>query len=163
MESPLATPPLPLTGGCQCGAVRYTISGPPVVFYLCHCTECQKQSSSAFGESLRVRAEDFVIEGKTAVFLRPIAQGGHQACTFCPACGTRLTHQRPGYGDKLNVKAGTLDDTTWLAPAGHIWVASKQAHSTIAPDALAYARQPDTDTALEARWRAMTPAWHPDG
>ncbi|MEQ8746256.1 GFA family protein [Pyruvatibacter sp.] len=155
------TPEIPLKGGCQCGAVRYTISGPPVVFYLCHCTECQKQTSSAFGESLRVNLGDFTIEGPTKVFLRPISKGGHQTCTFCDACGTRLTHQRPGYGDKLNVKAGTLDDTSWLVPAGHIWVASKQPHITIRDDELAYAHQPESDAALEARWQAMTPMWHP--
>lgn len=163
MMTPLETPPLPLTGGCQCGAVRYTISGPPVVFYLCHCTECQTQSSSAFGESLRVRLADFDITGPTKVFLRPIAKGGHQTCTFCEVCGTRLTHQRDGYGDKLNVKAGTLDDAKWLVPAGHIWASSKQAHMDLAAYDLVYPHQPETDKDLEARWRAMTPAWHPEG
>ena len=158
---PLDPPPLPLTGGCQCGAVRYTISGPPVVFYLCHCTECQKQTSSAFGESLRVNLADFTIEGPTKTFLRPIAKGGHQTCTFCGTCGTRLTHQRPGYGDKLNVKAGSLDDAKWLVPAGHIWVSSKQAHINIRDDELAYPHQPGSDDALEDKWRAMTPAWYP--
>ncbi|MDW3098130.1 MAG: GFA family protein [Alphaproteobacteria bacterium] len=157
----LKPPPLPLTGGCQCGAVRYTISGPPVVFYLCHCTECQKQTSSAFGESLRVQRADFEMEGPTKTFLRPISKGGHQTCTFCETCGTRLTHQRPGYGDKLNVKAGTLDDASWLVPAGHIWALSKQAHVAIRDDELAYPHQPETDADLEARWQAMTPTWYP--
>ncbi len=159
----LETPALPLEGGCQCGAVRYTISGPPVVFYLCHCTECQKQSSSAFGESLRVNLADFTISGPTRTWRRPIGDGTrHQACTFCDTCGTRLTHQRPGYGDRLNVKAGTLDDTRWLVPAGHIWTRSKQAHVAIGPDELTYPQQPEADATLEARWRAMTPGWlHP--
>lgn len=38
----------PQSGGCQCGAIRYEISGPPAAVYACHCTECQKQSGSAF-------------------------------------------------------------------------------------------------------------------
>lgn len=157
----LSLPKLPLEGGCQCGAVRYTVSGPPVVFYLCHCTECQKHTSSAFGESLRVNVADFTIDGPTKVFLRPIAKGGHQICTFCETCGTRVTHQRPGYGDKLNVKAGTLDNARWLVPAGHIWASSKQAHITIRDDELSYRHQPESDDALEAKWRAMTPDWYP--
>ena len=45
---------LPLEGGCQCGAVRYAISAAPLTLYCCHCTECQAQSSSAFGMSMLV-------------------------------------------------------------------------------------------------------------
>ena len=51
--SPPARSSLPLNGGCQCGACRYVIGGWPLTFYICHCSECQAQSASAFGESLR--------------------------------------------------------------------------------------------------------------
>ena len=55
-----------LEGGCQCGAIRYRVTGAPVTFYACHCTECQKQSASAFGLSLWVGRSDlqFVRNGK---------------------------------------------------------------------------------------------------
>ena len=43
-----------LTGGCQCGAVRYEIAAEPLTVYVCHCRECRKQSASAFGISLLV-------------------------------------------------------------------------------------------------------------
>ena len=36
-------------GGCQCGAIRYQLLRAPVALYACHCRDCQKQSSSAFG------------------------------------------------------------------------------------------------------------------
>ena len=39
---------LPLVGGCQCGSVRYSVSKAPLVLYACHCTNCQKQTGSAF-------------------------------------------------------------------------------------------------------------------
>lgn len=39
---------LPLKGGCQCGALRYEISAPPLMLYCCHCTNCQKITGSAF-------------------------------------------------------------------------------------------------------------------
>src|SRR5260370_2404122 len=54
-----------LTGGCQCGAVRYEIAGAPVATYVCHCRECRKQSASAFGISVIVRAGDFNLKQGT--------------------------------------------------------------------------------------------------
>ncbi len=47
-----------LSGGCQCGAVRYEVQGTPHEIYVCHCRECRKQSSSAFGISVMVRSAD---------------------------------------------------------------------------------------------------------
>lgn len=43
-----------LLGGCQCGAIRYELSQGPLQLYVCHCTECRKQSASAFGVSFIV-------------------------------------------------------------------------------------------------------------
>ncbi|MCB1516964.1 MAG: GFA family protein [Hyphomicrobiaceae bacterium] len=146
---------LPQKGGCQCGTVRYELTGLPIVFYLCHCSECQKQSSSAFGESLRVRAKDLKIEGDLAERERISPSGKSVVGQFCPKCGTRLFHRRAGYAENLNIKAGTLDDTSWLRPAGHIWTLSKQTWFQIGPDEISYERQPENDDDLTARWRQM--------
>ena len=53
---------LPLSGGCQCGRVRYQIRAEPLAVYVCHCTECQRQSGSAFALSLAV-ARDLALVG----------------------------------------------------------------------------------------------------
>ena len=50
--------PEPYTGGCQCGQVRYELSGEPIRLIACHCTECQRQSGSAFGMSMLIKKED---------------------------------------------------------------------------------------------------------
>lgn len=156
MTLKLTLPPAPLTGGCQCGSVRYALSGIPVVFYICHCTDCQKQSSSAFGQSFRVRSGELSISGTLSTFERPAGNGRAVACDFCAECGTRLFHRRAKYADTVNIKAGTLDDTSWLIPAGHIWVQSKQPWVKLPHDALIYDRQPDDgDAALITRWQEM--------
>jgi hypothetical protein len=49
-------PPLTWEGGCQCKSVRYLLRALPLTLYACHCKECQLQSSSAFGLSMRVSA-----------------------------------------------------------------------------------------------------------
>jgi len=45
-------------GGCQCGKIRYRLTAEPQMLYICHCSDCQKQSASAFGMSLRMRPGD---------------------------------------------------------------------------------------------------------
>ena len=144
---------LPLTGGCQCGQVRFTLKAAPVVFYLCHCTECQRQSSSAFGESVKVRSESVLVEGELALYTGVAASGNAKHCEFCPRCGVRMFHGRnPGAGT-FNMKGGTFDNRSWLKPAGHIWTSSKQPFVTIGDHELQYAQQPETYEALSAKWR----------
>ncbi|MBO6717168.1 MAG: GFA family protein [Rhizobiaceae bacterium] len=148
-------PSLPISGGCQCGNVRYRITGRPVVFYLCHCTECQRHTSSAFGESLRIRRDDLEIDGDMACFTRVSDAGNRREGWFCAECGVRIVHGTAG-NPMVNIKAGTLDDTTWLVPAGHIWTRSKQSFVAIGNDELCWDAQPDDGyAAMIQRWESM--------
>ena len=54
---------LPQTGGCQCGAIRYEISGAPQLVYTCHCRDCQRLTSSAFSMGLVVAENAFSMTG----------------------------------------------------------------------------------------------------
>jgi len=151
-----SVPSLPLKGGCQCGRIRYRLSAKPLVFYLCHCTECQRHTSSAFGESLRFRREDLDVDPGLVSISRMSESGKQRQGWFCPDCGVRIWHGTEGSAE-INIKAGTLDDTTWLVPAGHIWCASKQPFMHIAETELSYDGQPaDNYEALKLRWQAMT-------
>lgn len=148
-------PDLPLTGGCQCGQVRYRINAAPYVFYLCHCTECQRHTSSAFGESLRIKGSDLEVAGELKTYRRMSESGKTREGHFCPDCGVRIVHGTQG-SDMVNIKAGTLDDATWLVPAGHIWTRSKQRFVAIGDDELQYEQQPDDGYgAMAGRWRTM--------
>lgn len=148
--------PLPLAGGCQCGACRYEIAQPPLMLYVCHCTECQHQSGGAFGMSMPVpRAGFAIVRGTPQSWRRLAASGRPIDCAFCRACGSRLFH-RPSRDDAVvNVKPGTLDDTRWLRPVGHLWTASAQGWVVIPQDVLAYPGQPPDFLALRAAWSAQ--------
>jgi hypothetical protein len=112
-------------GGCQCGAVRYRVGVEPLHLAICHCTECQRQSGSAFGMSLFVPAEAFrLISGTLNSFTVKCDSGRTKTCTFCAACGTRIHHQT--VPTALSLKAGTLDDTSSLVPKAHYWTKRKQ-------------------------------------
>jgi hypothetical protein len=115
-----------LEGGCQCGRIRYRIEGEPLGLAVCHCRECQRQSGSAFGMSLAVKRDAFrLLSGELASFTTVADSGRSKRCTFCPDCGSRIFHQT--LEAAISVKAGTLDDTSWLEPTAHYWTQRKQA------------------------------------
>jgi hypothetical protein len=144
---------IPFTGSCQCGQVRYEVSAKPLTLYLCHCKECQKQSSSAFGMSLTVpRNALTILEGEVKTWTREVNSDREVACLFCGNCGTRLFHDRAYSKETINIKAGTLDDTSWLEPIGNVWTKSAQPWVNISEKLLNYEGQPDEVNALWERW-----------
>lgn len=114
-------------GGCQCGELRYRVEGEPLAVTVCHCTECQRQSGSAFGMSMVLQVDQLrLTQGEPRSFKRDTASGGTTECFFCASCGTRTHHLPSWIPGLVNVKPGTLDDTGWLEPTLQVWLGSKQ-------------------------------------
>ena len=114
-----------MKGGCQCGFVRYSITEEPIRLNVCYCTDCQKQSGSAFGMSLVIRPEALVIDsGRVKEFQLEADSGRVKTCGFCPKCGVRIYNRTSAL---CSIKAGTLDDTANLRPDAAYWARSKQA------------------------------------
>lgn len=116
-----------LTGGCQCGAVRFVCDAVPLSIYVCHCRECRRQSASAFGISVIVpRAAFRVIEGTPRSWVRGTDSGNRLSCQFCPDCGSRLWHEvQDPAAATLSIKGGSLDEAPDLTQAIHVWVSRK--------------------------------------
>ena len=131
------------SGGCQCGAVRYTLTSDKITAYACHCRECQKQSASAFALSVPARRQDLTVRGAPAVYERSTESGSRTKCWFCPDCGTRLYHQSARSPDRVTVKGGTLDDTSELLPIAHLWVSRKQSWLVLPRGVPIYETQPE--------------------
>ncbi len=147
---------LPLHGGCQCGHVRYRLSAPPLVLYACHCTECQRQSASAFGMSMAVDREALSVDwSRCGTWERKGASGRTVACRFCRRCGARLFHEPSRNPAIVNIKPGSLDDSSWLQPVGHLWVRSKQPWVGVPDGVLTYDGQPKDFDDLFAAWRRV--------
>jgi hypothetical protein len=132
-----------ISGGCQCGAVRYLVDGPLARAYACHCHDCQKQSASAFSLSIPVARSQIHLDGPLGRFEKPAESGAVTSCWFCTRCGSRLFHASSRSPEVATLKAGTLDDTSDLRPAAHLWVARKQPWVRLDPDTPAFARQPE--------------------
>ena len=131
------------TGGCQCGNIRYEIGSTPKIVVACHCTDCQRQSGSAFGMTLVVDEADFrLTEGELKTIASKSAAGRAKIGAFCPECGTRIYHKNEWRKGSVSVKPGTLDDTRWLTPTMHLWTSSKQTWVIIPQGVQAYEKQP---------------------
>jgi hypothetical protein len=126
---------LPIEGGCQCGALRYRIVAAPLMIYACHCTNCQRIAGSAFGLSATITEASLEFtRGEPAVVKWTSDAGNERYGLFCGACGCRIAHgQTPSIG-VYSLRAGTFDDTSWVAPSGHIWTRSAQPWLRFAED-----------------------------
>ena len=106
-----------MTGGCQCGRVRYSVRVDDQDAYLCHCRMCQR-ATGGFAASLKqVRRADVRWEREPDRYRSsPIAQRG-----FCSACGTPLSYEGDG-SDGLDLTVGSFDDPSRFRPTGHAGV-----------------------------------------
>ena len=112
-------------GGCSCGEVRYRLTSEPLFTHCCHCLNCQGQSGSAFVVNLLIETDRVeLLAGEP----RPVdvaRSGGKKQRIFrCPTCEVAL-YSRYTRADVRFVRAGTLDDPSWVAPDVHIFTRSK--------------------------------------
>jgi hypothetical protein len=107
-----------MTGRCLCGSVSYKLEAEPFAQALCFCTNCQRQTGTAFSVVIGVARDAFKVEGDT---LASIDTDGeiHGTTThrhFCSACGSPIYSAIDAQPELVYVKAGTLDDPSWLEP-----------------------------------------------
>ncbi|MDI1295400.1 MAG: GFA family protein [bacterium] len=106
-----------LTGGCQCGAIRYEATGDPVYSAICHCADCRKSTGAMMvGWAL-------FPEGQLRVTGDPIRYQSSENATrhFCAICGTGLFYTNPVvFPDMIDIQTATLDDLSALPPAIHV-------------------------------------------
>jgi hypothetical protein len=115
-----------LTGGCLCGRVRYILEAEPFLTVVCHCKSCQKQSGSPFSVDLVVPASAVAVRGTTKTFHETGDSGKLVERRFCPECGSALISWGALMPDALFIKAGTLDDPSWVSPTMELYCDSAQ-------------------------------------
>ena len=149
---------LPAEGACQCGRIRYRIVSAPLMTLVCHCQDCQKLSSSAFSVTMILSRDAFELtDGELREWRRPTDAGGVAVCWFCPDCGNRIFHENPEMPEIVRLKPGTLDDTSVLEPAVHVWTCREQPWLERYAALPKIDRQPDLKTAFAALQRGEVP------
>jgi hypothetical protein len=144
---------LPQTGGCLCGRLRYEITEAPHLTYACHCVDCHRMTSSAFSMALIVSERAFRLSGPEPRPFQRLADSGRTTTRWvCPECGCWIcSGPRPGAAEPdavRMVRAGSLDDTSWLSPAVHFWTRSKQPWIAVSAGSRTFETQPDDLTEL---------------
>ncbi len=110
------------TGGCLCGAVRYTLASDPVMMAVCHCSHCQKQSGSVFSANIALPDSAYRQTGEVRIFEDRGDSGQPVYRHFCPACGSPILAKLATTPGLTLVKAGTLDDMSGLMPVIEVYV-----------------------------------------
>jgi hypothetical protein len=119
-----------ITGHCLCGAVRYSVTGAPVPLSttVCNCEDCQRSSGSAFSIVVPVRSATLHLEGEPLATFQTTGTDSHEsrARRFCPRCGSQVLSVLAEAPEITWLKAGTLDDCSWLSPTMEVWTQSAQ-------------------------------------
>lgn len=119
---------LPIEGGCDCGTIRYRLTGAPLFVNCCHCRWCQRESGSAFAINAMIESDRVdVLHGEPGLIDTPSASGKGQRIARCPHCRIALWSHYAGGGSKLSfIRVGTLDDPDCLPPDIHIFTSTRQ-------------------------------------
>jgi hypothetical protein len=134
----------PLTGGCLCGAVRYTISVAITELRACHCTNCQKASGAGGSVNAAVPSSAFKLTQGTLKRHAGTADSGRTLYRyFCGDCGSPIYSQRATTPETMMVRAGTLDDSSGLRISTNIWTKSARSWDYIDPATKQHPGQPD--------------------
>ena len=117
-----------ISGGCHCGFITYEGEIDPERVTICHCTDCQALSGTAFRIVVPVPDTNFkMLTGQPTIYIKTGESGNKREQSFCPHCGSPIYATAPGTGPKtFNIRAGTIRQRDQLVPKSEIWARSKQ-------------------------------------
>jgi len=116
-----------ITGACHCRAVRYEADVDPATAGLCHCSDCQVLSGTAFRVSVRALPDSFrIVDGTPRIYVKTAESGTQREQAFCETCGSPIYAATPGAEPKIySIRVGTIDQRDQLRPVAQIWTRSQ--------------------------------------
>lgn len=131
-----------MTGGCQCGAIRYEITGDPINHSLCHCSDCRRSAGALMVGWAMMKHDQLAVSGEPAVF----ASSEHARRHFCIQCGTGLFYTNAeNLPNMVDVQTGTLDEPEKYPAQAHIQTAERLLWMASAHELPAFERYPSLD------------------
>ena len=129
-------------GSCLCGKSRFTLTDENPTVAICHCTHCQKSTSSAFSLNALAPREKFSVSGPLKKFDDTGDSGGAVARWFCSECGSPVHTEAAALPGMAIVKGGLFDDTSWLKPTLQLYCDSRQPWTPLAEGTANFAKAP---------------------
>lgn len=117
-----------IDGRCHCGHITYEAEIDPEKIVICHCTDCQTLSGSAFRTVALTSEDGFkVLSGEPKIYIKTSESGTKRVQSFCPECGTPIYSSTVGDGPKIyGVRVGTARQRDQLVPKTQLWCRSSQ-------------------------------------
>ncbi len=117
-----------IDGKCHCSYITYEADVDPDEVYVCHCTDCQSISGSAFRWAVPVAEEAFkLLSGEPKTYIKTSDSGATSHQLFCPECASPLYSTSIGDGPKFyNLRLGTARQRAELRPRMQVWCGSAQ-------------------------------------
>ena len=113
---------MPISGGCLCGKLRYSIKGPLIEADHCHCSMCRRQHGAAFASYADFKPGDFSwTAGENLLRIFEVPGGG--GWCFCTNCGSTLAGSE--HGKITSVTLGTIEGDPGIKPGSHIFTGSR--------------------------------------
>jgi hypothetical protein len=115
-----------IDGSCHCGFITFEAEADPEKVSICHCTDCQTGTGSAFRVSIPVPAKDFkLLSGEPTNYVKTTAESGNPRIqAFCPRCGSPIYSTNPGTPAAYMVRVGILKQRDQLTPKQQNWFRS---------------------------------------
>jgi hypothetical protein len=115
-------------GACHCGYITIEAEADPEKTTICHCTDCQNGTGSAFRVSVPVPGATFKMSGEPTSYVKTTADSGNpRVQAFCPRCGSPIFSASPDPGPKVYmIRVGTIRQRDSFAPKVQVWSRSKQ-------------------------------------
>ncbi len=112
-----------IDGGCHCGYITYEAELDPDKVGICHCTDCQTLSASAFRTIGMVPGDAFtLLSGEPKIYLKTGDSGNKRVQAFCPECGSAIYSCALGDAPELyNIRMGTARQRAELPPKFQFW------------------------------------------
>jgi hypothetical protein len=117
-----------IDGSCHCGDITYEAEVDPEKVIICHCTDCQSLSGSAFRTVALSREGTFTLRsGKPKLYVKTAESGTAREQAFCPECGSPIYSTAPGDGPRIHgIRVGTIRQRDELVPKRQVWSRSEQ-------------------------------------
>ncbi len=132
------------SGGCLCGAIKYELNKSNLISaHHCHCIDCQKSTGSGKSTILMLPAQAILMDGELKFYTSPTSSGRNMSRGFCQECGSPVLSFIKEMQEVNFLKAGSLDDSSWLKIDSNFYSSSAHSWSPIDDDILSFTHNPD--------------------